>query len=39
MKVITTSNDLSQVGNSCVNVNIEYMNYLYYIFITVCPFD
>ena len=39
MKVITTSKDLSQVGNSCVNVNIEYMNYLYYIFITVCPFD
>ena len=39
MKVITTSNDLSQVGNSCVNVNIEYMNYLYYIFITVCQFD
>lgn len=39
MKVITTSKDLSQVGDSCVNVNIEYMNYLYYIFIAVCQFD
>ena len=39
MKEVKTANDLSQVGNRCVNVNIEYLNYMYYIFITMCAYN
>ena len=39
MDEIKVSEDLLKLDNKCVNVNIEYLNYMYYIFITVCSFD
>jgi hypothetical protein len=39
MDEIKVSEDLLKLDNKCVNVNIEYLNYMYYIFITVCTFD
>ena len=39
MKEIKTSEDLTQLENKCVNVNVEYLNYMYYIFITACAYN